>query len=116
MQIGDMKVSAEAFYARTEIYGLSFWSWEGLSAQVIATRVGTGRLPHPVLRKSTAGAVRALTAAGGGRFSLTQTRDDGHYTLALPAPLSDDDLEMLSQLFGPDSEESNPVRRQRGGR
>lgn len=65
MQIGDMKVSAEAFYARTEIYGLSFWSWEGRSAQVIATRVGTGRLPYPVLRKSTAGAVRALTAAGG---------------------------------------------------
>jgi len=113
MQIGDMRVSAETYHAQTGTYGLSFWSWDGLSAQQVAARVP--RLPHAVLRKSTAGAIRALTASDGGQFGLTQTRDDGHYTLVLPAPLSDDDLEMLSQLFGPETEEPNP-RRQRAGR
>jgi hypothetical protein len=110
MKPADMRVNAEAYEARFPgTYGLTFWSWEGLSAQQIATRVGTARLPHPVIRKCTVGKLRGHVASDGETFSLTKTGDDGHYTLALPSPLSDDDLVALSELF--DDEEPNPVRR-----
>jgi hypothetical protein len=110
MKVADMKANAEVYEARFPgRYGLTFWSWEGLSAQQIATRVGTSRLPHPVMRKCTAGGIQSCAASDGNTFALTKTGDDGHYTLALPSPLSDDDLMALSELF--DAPEPNPVRR-----
>jgi hypothetical protein len=110
MKPADMKANAEAYEARFPgTYGLTFWAWEGLSAQEIATRVGTSRLPHPVMRQCTGGRIRSCVASDGKTFSLTKTGADGHYTLALPSPLSDDDLVALSELF--DGPEPNPVRR-----
>jgi hypothetical protein len=110
MKPTDMRANAEVYEAKFPgSYGLTFWSWEGLSAQQIATRVGTGRLPHPVMRKCTAGKIRSCVASDGKTLSLTRTGDEGHYTLALPSPLSDDDLVALGELF--DDPEPNPVRR-----
>lgn len=87
MKPADMRTNAEAYEAKFPgTFGLTFWSWEGLSAQEIATRVGTSRLPHPVMRQCTAGKIRSCVASDGQTFSLTKTGSDGHYTLALPPP------------------------------
>jgi hypothetical protein len=95
-------------------YGLTFWSWPGMTADEIALRVGGDRLMHPSLRKCTAGLIRSLQVSDGRPLDLVRTgQQEGHYTLLLPCPPTDDDLDRLSQLFDPP--QPNPAA-PRGGR
>ena len=99
MRIGDLRLSAETYEARFPgTYGLTFWSWAGLTSDQIARRVG---FPHPVLRKSTAGRIGQVIGSDGRPLALVKTFGPGHYTLLLPPPLVDDDLEHLREVFDP---------------
>jgi hypothetical protein len=64
-------------------------------------------MPHPVLRKSTAGRIGQVIASNGLPMALVKTFGPGHYTLFLPSPLDNDDLDRLSEAFDPP--EPNPV-------
>src|SRR5450755_2070697 len=80
-------------------YALSFWSWPQLSADDIALRAA---MPHPRYRKSTAGRIRNLAVSDGRPLDLVRTGPrDGHYTLRLPAPPTDDDMDALRGAFDP---------------
>jgi hypothetical protein len=83
-------------------YALSFWSWPGMTADEIALRVGRRVLPHPRFRKCAVGKIRGLEVSDGRPLDLARTGPrDGHYTLLLPAPPTDDDLDALGRLFDP---------------
>ena len=57
---------------------------------------------HPKLRKCTAGRIRGLEVSDGRPLDLIRTGSrDGHYTLLLPSPPTDDDLDSLGRLFDP---------------
>jgi hypothetical protein len=88
------------------VYGLSFWSWLGLSAGEITLRVkgmhAVGRNPvgHGQMRHATAGKLREPTPEGRS-FGLLKTRQDGHYTLTFPSEPTEADWERLDNMFGP---------------
>lgn len=94
------------------IYGITLWSWPGLTAGEIAQRVkedhAQGRNPvgHGQLRWSTAGVIREAMSAGRA-FILKKTGQDGHYTLTFPSEPSDGDWDRLEKMFGPP--EPNPA-------
>lgn len=112
MKVGDLRVSAEKYEARYPgHYALSFWSWVGLTTAEIAQKVGD-KLPHPVLRESTALRIRSQILSDKNPATLVKTGDPGHYTLPLPSPLNDDDLALIGQTFDPPK--PNPVARPRG--
>lgn len=112
MRIRDMMTSAETYEAEHPgEYGLSFWSWSGLTADQIACRVGTRLLPHPVLRKCTAGRIQGMIPSDGRPLVLVKTRGPGHYTLFLPSPPTEEDYEDLSARFDPPQQ--NPVAKKR---
>lgn len=91
-------------------YGLTFWSWPEMTAEQIALRVGGDVLMHAQLRKCTAGRIRSLRVSDGRPLDLVRTGGrDGHYTLVLPPPPTDDDLDRLGQLF--DAPQPNPAYR-----
>jgi hypothetical protein len=115
MRGSDLRVSAEKYEAKYPgRYALSFWSRPGLTAAQIAQQVGSNKLPHPKLRKSTATRIRGLVMSDGGQPVLVQTGDPDHYTLPLPTPLNDDDLDLIASAFDPP--EPNPVAMPSGGR
>lgn len=108
MRAKDLMTSAETYEAEHPgEYGLSFWSWPGLTAEEIAQRVGTKRLPHPVLRKCTVGKIQSMIPSDQRPLTLVKTFGPGHYTLFLPSPPTDDDYKDLSELFDPPQQ--NPV-------
>jgi hypothetical protein len=110
MKRGDLIASAEKYEALNPgVYGITVWSWPGLTAEQIAERVGTARLPHPDLRKSTVERICGSSTSEGQRFELTKTGPDGHYTLILPSPPTPDDWEALDEAF--DAPQPNPVAR-----
>lgn len=95
-------------------YGLTFWSWPEMTAEEIALRVGGRRLMHAQLRKCTVGRIRGLVVSDGRPLDLVRTGpQDGHYTLILPSPPTDDDLDRLGQLFDPP--QPNPAASEVGG-
>jgi hypothetical protein len=113
MRTETLRRSAERFADKTGgVYGLSFWSWPGLSAGMIAMRVRNERAPgrnplgHTALRWSTAGEIRH-PAADGRIFRLEPSGPDGHYTLIFPAEPTDEDWERIQQMFRPP--ELNPA-------
>jgi hypothetical protein len=78
--------TAAACQARTGAYGLTFWSWPGMSAEEIAMRVrtetlarGLNLLPHMRMRSVSAAELLKPSDA----FSLAKTGEPGHYTLHL---------------------------------
>lgn len=96
-------VSAKKYESRYPgEYGLTFWSWPGMTADQIALRVGAVVLPHPELRKCTAGQIRSMPVSDGRPLDLIRTGNrTGHYTLLLPSPPTRDDLDALGRLFDP---------------
>src|SRR4051812_24908033 len=73
-----LRESAADCFAKTGTCGLSVCSLPDLSAEEIAIEVGTGRLPHPTMRRSTVGALRAVG------FDVVPSGHYGHATLKLP--------------------------------
>jgi hypothetical protein len=118
MRVGDLQASAEAYEAQYPgDFGLSFFSWPGLAVDDIAMKVREtypalpGRravLAHPVLRKSTAGRIRAVVGSDGRSLRLEKTRVPGHYTVFLPSPPAPEDYVDLVDVFDP--EEPNVAR------
>lgn len=112
MRVRDMQASADVYEADLPgQYGLTFWSWPGLTADQIARRVGTSRLPHPVFRKCPVSRIHNLIPSDGRPLSLEKTYGPGHYTLFLPSPPTEEDFQRLSAIFDPP--EPNPVAKNR---
>ncbi len=118
MKPKDLVASAEVCAATyPDQFGLSFWSWPGMTAAEVAREVRrnypivAGRHPvlaHPVLRASTAGQIRGVVASDGQRLQLEKTRGPGHYTVLLPSPPTPKDYSDLIDAFN--AVEPNPVR------
>lgn len=110
MRRGDLIASAEKYEALNPgVYGITVWSWPGETAEQIARRVGTERLPHPDMRLSTVERICEPSLSEGLRFELIKTGPDGHYTLVLPSPPTDDDWNALELAF--EEPQANPVAR-----
>jgi len=102
----DLIRSARRYADRNNgAYGLSFWSWPGMTATEILSRVkrrfpeGKNPVAHGKFRQSTAGAIREA-AEDGRAYQLTPTSRDGHYTLTFPSEPSESDWERLEGMFG----------------
>lgn len=113
MRREDMIASARKYAARTGgVYGLTVWSWPGLSPGEIALRVkethpdGLNPVAHGQLRHSTAAKIRE-PGAGGESFQLVKTGSDGHYTLTFQSEPTVADWKRLEAMFGP--AEPNPA-------
>jgi len=111
MSFGDLTVSASTCFGRRGFYGLSLWSYPGMTATEIAEEVGRVAaergivlLPNLQMRQSTAGALREagyeITPGGGLR---------GHVTLVLDELPVDTCWAGLTNLF--QAEEPNPIGR-----
>lgn len=112
MKLNDLMTGVEVYEATYPgWYGLSFWSWPELTADAIARRVRTRRLPQTSMRLSTAARVRNITGTDGQLMLFVQTFDPGHYTLVLPSPPTVDDYERVTAAFDPPGR--NPVARAR---
>ncbi len=114
MERGNLIDTAEACRRRYGFPGLSVYSWPDASVREIAFRVkairdrtGHPLLQHGDLRKSTAGRIRNAGSPDRHPFSLQKTGGEGHYTLRLPSPTTDEDWDLLDQTF--DAPELNPV-------
>jgi hypothetical protein len=95
-------------------HGLTFWSWPDMTAEEIALRVGRRVLMHAQLRKCTVGRIRGMAVSDGRPLDLVRTgQQDGHYTLILPSPPTNEDLDRLGQLFDPP--QPNPAVSEVGG-
>jgi len=113
MRRKDLVASARRYADRSNgVYGLTVWSWPGLSAGQIAMRVkethlaGLNPIGHGQMRQSTAGKIRE-PGPGGRTFQLMKTGSDGHYTLTFPSEPTEADWERLEAMFGPP--EPNPA-------
>jgi hypothetical protein len=109
----DLIASARRYADRFDgVWGLTFWSWPGLSAGEIALRIkeahpeGLNPIGHGQMRESTAGKIRAA-AEDGRAFQLEKTGGEGHYTLTFPSEPTDADWNRLDIMFGPP--EPNPA-------
>jgi len=107
MRRKDLIASARRYADRSEgVWGLTFWSWPGLTAGQIALRVkethpeGLNPMSHGQMRQSTAGKIRE-PAQDGRTFLLERTGSEGHYTLTFPSEPSDADWNRLDNMFGP---------------
>lgn len=109
MRQRDLERSAEVHFERHGVWALSLWSFPGMDARSIAIEVGVVAdqlairlLPNPMLRWTTAGALRAygysLAPGGGPR---------GHVTLTFDRAPTDEDWANLEQAFLPP--ERNPI-------
>jgi hypothetical protein len=94
--------------------GLSVFSWQDATLREVAFKVkeirdrtGVPYLKNGDLRKSTAGRIRNAGTPESHPFGLLKTGGDGHYTLTLPSPTTDDDWDLLDAIFDPP--ELNPV-------
>lgn len=106
MKAEDLKDAAEAYWARYEGkrgYALTVWCWPGHTAEQTAEAVGAERLPHPVIRKCTAGKLRELGYPPEPSFG------EYHYSLRLPDPPTPQDWINLRRAFDPP--QPNPVAR-----
>jgi hypothetical protein len=101
----DLKISAEQAHEKEGFYGWSFWAVPGLTAEEIATVVGTSALPHSVMRCATTGALRALG------YEVDFRGREHHVSLVLSSAPSDTDCDNLDRVFGPPA--PNPVARGR---
>jgi len=114
MRRSDLISSAEACRRRFGYPGVSVDSWPNATVREIAYKVKeirdrtrTRLLMHGDLRKSTAGRIRNAGTRERHPFGLRKTGREGHYTLTLPSPTTDDDWDLLDATFDPP--ELNPV-------
>jgi hypothetical protein len=113
MQRKDMAASARR-YAQIcgGTYGITVWSWPGLTAGEIALRVkethagGLNPVAHGRMRQSTAGKIRTV-GPDGRSFGLVKTGAEGHYTLTFPSEPTDADWGRLDAMFS--AAEDNPA-------
>lgn len=74
--------------------GLSVFGADGMSVPTLLVAVGD-RLPHPVVRLSTAGALRR------NGFDVEATLAEYHQSIWTSSYCTDEELERLTSLFGP---------------
>jgi hypothetical protein len=106
MRVSDLRRSAERYYEkyhRQRGYALTVWCWPGHTADETAQAVGSGFLPHPVLRKCTVGELRDLG------YRLERSGREHHFSLRLPNPPTMQDWMNLRRAFDPP--QPNPVAR-----
>jgi hypothetical protein len=110
MNLTNLSASAEAEYAETGEYALSFWASADLDVGGIVRAArhqgeltGDRNIPHGRVQVSTAGRIRA---AG---FDLVATPPPGHYSLVLPDPPTVADYAAVMSAF--DSPVPNPEGR-----
>jgi hypothetical protein len=114
MKRNDLMMTAEDCRGRLGFPGFSVFSWPDADAHEIAHRVkairdrnGTDVLRNGDLRKTTARRIRRAGTNDRHPFSLVKTFGRGHYTLRLPSHVTDDDWNLIDQVF--DVPEINPV-------
>jgi hypothetical protein len=104
MKAESLKDAAEAYWAKFEGkrgYALTVWCWPGHTAEEIAQAVGSHRLPHREMRKSTVERLRELG------YPLEPSFGEHHYSLRLPDPPTPQDWVNLDLAFDPP--QPNPV-------
>jgi hypothetical protein len=115
MKRSDLIDAAEVCMKRFGYPGLSVFSWPDATLREVAYKVkeirdrtGVALLRNGDLRKSIAGRIRNAGTPERHPFGLRKTGPlDGHYTLTLPSPTTDDDWDQLDATFDPP--ELNPV-------
>ncbi len=85
-------------------YGLSLRCIPGMTAAEIARNTPSDKLPHPWIRSSTVGEIRA------SGYEIRATFEPGHASLMFPGPPTDDDWETVESLFGPPQD--NPAAKE----
>ncbi len=101
----DLIASVRKCFALKGVYGLTVWSFAGLTAQDIALQVknlhveGLNPLGHGQLRQSTARTIRE-PGSGGRTLVLKKTGREGHYTLTFQSEPTDADWDRLENMFG----------------
>lgn len=106
----NLRSSFERSFREDGVYDISVWASADLGADGIARWVrerdpSCEHLPHNRLQESTVRAIRAC----GADVVLTEP-PEGHHSVRLPAPPTDDDLRALMAAFDPPRR--NPVVRE----
>ena len=106
MKRRDLVPSARRYADQNNgVYGLTVWSWPGMTAGEIALRVkamhpaGLNPVAHGQLRWSTAGEVRKPDSEGHAYDLIRTGRQEGHYTLTFPSPPTESDWDRLDAMF-----------------
>lgn len=106
MKRRDLLPSAVRYADQNDgVYGLTVWSWPGMSPGEIALRVkanhpaGRNPVAHGQLRWSTVGEVRRPDTDGRAFNLIRTTRQDGHYTLTFPSRPTESDWNRLDGMF-----------------
>ncbi len=94
MKLKELRRSAEKARRELKRPGLSVFGADGMSVPTLLAAVGD-RLPHPVVRLSTAGALRS------NGFEVVATQAEYHQSIWVSPYYTDDELERLTSLFGP---------------